>query len=338
MVTRRWRNTVQGLSASALAAVAALLGLTTHGAAAAAPADTFPSRSIRLVVPFPPAGATDILARAVANDLQKTWGQSVVVENRPGAGGNLGADQVAKANPDGYTLVMGTVGTHGINVSLYARMPYDAIRDFAPVTLVAAVPNLLVVHPSVPVTSVRELIDLARAQPGILNYASSGNGTSIHLSGELFKSMANVQITHVPFNGSGPAIGALVAGQVQAMFDNMPSALPQAKSGRLRPLAVTSAHRSPALPEIPTIAEAGLPGYDASSWFGVLAPAGTPRDIVAKLNAAIVRGLQSSETRDRLSGQGAEPVGDSPEHFAEFIRAEIAKWAGVVKAAGARVD
>lgn len=306
--------------------------------AQAAPADTYPSRSIRLVVPFPPAGATDILARAVANDLQRTWGQSVVVENRPGAGGNLGTDIVAKATPDGYTLVMGTVGTHGINVSLYARMPYDAVRDFAPISLVASVPNLLVVHPSVPVRTVRELIDLARARSGELNYASSGNGTSIHLAAELFKSMAGVQMTHVPFNGSGPAISAMVAGQTQVMFDNMPSALPQVRAGRLRAVAVTSNHRSPAMPDLPTIAETGLPGYDASSWFGVLAPAGTPRDIVAKLNAAIVHGLQGAETRERLSGQGAEPVGDSPEHFAEFIRAEIAKWAQVVKAAGARVD
>jgi tripartite-type tricarboxylate transporter receptor subunit TctC len=325
------------LALASLAAVLMAVAILPQ-AAKAAPADNWPNRSIRLVVPFPPAGATDILARAVANDLQKTWGQSVVVENRPGAGGNLGTDLVAKAAPDGYTLVMGTVGTHGINVSLYARMPYDAVRDFAPVSLVASVPNLLVVHPSVPVRTVRELIDLARARPGDLNYSSSGNGTSIHLSAELFKSMAGVQMTHVPFNGSGPAISALVAGQTQLMFDNMPSALPQVRAGRLRAVAVTSNHRSPAMPDLPTIAEAGLPGYDASSWFGVLAPAGTPRDIVAKLNAAIVHGLQGAETRDRLSGQGAEPVGDSPEHFSEFIRNEIAKWAQVVKAAGARVD
>ena len=315
-------------------AVALICTLTSLAHAA----DEFPTRSIRLVVPFPPAGATDILARAVANDMQRILGQGVVVENRPGAGGNLGTDIVAKAPGDGYTLVMGTVGTHAINVSLYSKMPYDAVRDFAPVCLVASVPNLLVVHPSVPVHTVRELIDLARARPEQLNYASSGNGTSIHLSGELFKSMANVQMVHVPFNGSGPAVGALVAGQVQVMFDNMPSSLPQARAGRLRAIAVTSAHRAPVLPEVPTIAEAGLPGYEAGSWFGVLAPASTPREIVNRLNGAIVRGLQSPETRERLSAQGAEPAAGTPDQFAEFIRSETTKWATVIKAAGARVD
>ena len=326
-----------GLGVARLLAPLAVALICTRTSLAQA-ADEFPTRSIRLVVPFPPAGATDILARAVANDMQRILGQGVVVENRPGAGGNLGTDIVAKAPGDGYTLVMGTVGTHAINVSLYSKMPYDAVRDFAPVCLVASVPNLLVVHPSVPVHTVRELIDLARARPEQLNYASSGNGTSIHLSGELFKSMANVQMVHVPFNGSGPAVGALVAGQVQVMFDNMPSSLPQARAGRLRAIAVTSAHRAPVLPEVPTIAEAGLPGYEAGSWFGVLAPASTPREIVNRLNGAIVRGLQSPETRERLSAQGAEPAAGTPDQFAEFIRSETTKWATVIKAAGARVD
>jgi tripartite-type tricarboxylate transporter receptor subunit TctC len=308
------------------------------GLAAAQPAEAWPARPIRIIVPFPPAGATDILARAVAFDLQKAFSQTVVGENRPGAGGNLGADMVAKAAPDGYTLLMATVGTHAINVALYAKMPYDAVRDFAPVSLVALVPNLLVVHPSLPVHSVSELIAWARAHPGKLNYASSGNGTSIHLSGELFKSMAALEITHVPYKGSGPAIADLIGGQVQLMFDNLPSALPHARGGKLRALAVTSARRSPAAPELPTVAEAGLPGYEASAWFGIAAPAATPREIVSKLNAAIARGLQSNETRERLSGQGAEPVGGSPEQFAEHIRTELAKWAKVVKASGARVD
>jgi len=298
----------------------------------------YPGKPVRLVVPFPPAGATDLLARAVAADLQKGWGTSVVVENRPGAGGNLGTDLVAKSAPDGYTLVMGTVGTHGINVSLYSRLPYDAVRDFAPVTLVASVPNLLVVNPAVPAKSVRELIAYAKADPDRLNYASSGNGTSIHLSGELFKAMAGVQMTHVPFNGSGPAIASVIGGQTQLMFDNMPSALPHARSGKLRALAVTSDQRSPAAPELPTIAEAALPGYSAGSWFGVLAPAGTPREIVMKVHDTIVAGLRTAETRELLLRQGAEPVGNSPEQFGEFIRAEIAKWARVVKASGARVD
>ena len=316
--------------ALALVALAALPGV--------AAAQAFPSKQIRIVVPFPPGGATDILARAVAQDLQKAYGQTTLVENRPGAGGNLGADLVAKSPGDGYTLLMGTVGTHGINVALYSKMPYDAVKDFAPVTLVALVPNILVVHPSVPVKTVRELIELAKKEPGKLNYASSGNGTSIHLSGELFKAMAGVSMLHVPYKGSSPAIADLLGGQVNLMFDNMPSSLPHVKAGKLRALAVTSSKRSPALPELPTIAEAGLPGYEASSWFGILAPAATPRDVVGKLHDAIVKGLATPETSERLASQGAEKVGNTPEQFAAFIREEIEKWGKVVKAAGAKVD
>jgi tripartite-type tricarboxylate transporter receptor subunit TctC len=335
-VTRRPRVAFLALLGLALAAGPGPAGAQAPASAGAA--SGFPAKPVRLVVAFPPAGATDLLARAVAADLQHAWNQSVVIENRPGAGGNLGTDLVAKAAPDGYTLVMGTVGTHAINVSLYRRMPYDAVRDFAPVALVARVPNLLVVNPELPVRSVADLIAYARAHPDALNYASSGNGTSIHLSGELFKSMTGVLMTHVPFNGSGPAIASVIGGQTQLMFDNMPSALPHARSGKLRAIAVTTPSRSPAVPDIPTIAESGVPGYDASSWFGILAPAGTPHEVVMKIHDAIVQGLHSPQTAQLLANQGAEAVGNSPEQFGAFIQAEIAKWARVVQAAHAQVD
>ncbi len=298
----------------------------------------YPSKPIKIVVPFPPGGATDILARAVGAELQKTWGQTVLIENKGGGGGNPGTDMVAKAAPDGYTLVMGTVGTHAINMSLYAKMPYDAVKDFEPITLVAGVPNLLVVHPSVNAKSVRELTALAKSMPGKLNVASSGNGTSIHLAAELYKQMAGVDILHVPYKGSSPAVTDLLGGQVQMMFDNMPSALPHAKAGKLPPLAVTGLKRSAALPDIPTMDEEGLKGFNATSWFGLLAPAGTPKDIVAKLNAASVKALAAPEMMERLAAQGAEPVGNTPEQFAAFIKSEIDKWSKIVKASGARVD
>ena len=305
--------------------------LVFAAAATCAAQSDYPSRPSQIVVPFPPGGATDILARAIGFELQKAWGQSVIIENKPGAGGNTGADLVAKSPADGHTLVMGTVGTHAINMSLYARMPYDAVKDFEPVVLVAGVPNLLVVHPSVNAKSLREL-------PGKLNVASSGNGTSIHLSAELYKQMAGVDIPHVPYKGSSPAVADLLGGQVQMMFDNMPSSLPQVKAGKLRALAVTSMTRSPALPDVPTMDEEGLKGFDATSWFGLLAPAGTPRDIVTKLNGAAVKALASAEMRERLAAQGADPVGNTPDQFAAFIKTEIDKWAKIVKASGARVD
>jgi tripartite-type tricarboxylate transporter receptor subunit TctC len=262
----------------------------------------------------------------------------VVVDNRPGAGGNIGSDIVAKSAPDGYTLLMGTVGTHAINASLYPSMPYDHIKDFAPVILVAAVPNVMVVHPSVPATTVKEFIAYAKANPGKVNFASSGNGTSIHLSGELFKVMAGVQMTHVPYKGSAPAISDLMGGQVQVMFDNLPPSLPHIKAGKLRALAVTSAKRAPALPELPTIAEAGLPGFEASSWFGVLAPAGTPPAIIGRLNAEIAKWLATAEAKDKLLALGADAAGGTPEDFAAHIRAETAKWAKVVKDSGAKAE
>jgi len=303
-----------------------------------ASAQGYPNRTIRLVVPFPAGGTTDILAREVAQKLTEVFGQAVVVDNRPGAAGNIGSDLVAKSAPDGYTLLMGTVGTHAINPSLYSKMPYDHVKDFAPVVLVAGVPNVLVVNPALPVNSVSDLIKLAKDKPGQINFASSGSGTSIHLSGELFKTMASVDMTHVPYKGSSPALTDLIGGQVQIMFDNLPSALPQIKGGRLRAIAVTSLKRAPVLPDIPTINESGLPGFEASSWFGVLAPAGTPAPIVARINTEVNKWLQSADAREKLLGQGAEAAGGSPEQFANHIRAESEKWAKVVKASGAKVD
>jgi tripartite-type tricarboxylate transporter receptor subunit TctC len=321
-------------------AMLALLGtaLLVLPAIANAQTPAYPTKPIRLVVPFPAGGATDIFAREVAKHLTETWGQSVVVDNRPGAGGNIGSELVAKAPPDGYTLEMGTVGTHAINASLYSKMPYDHVKDFVPVILVAGVPNVLVVNPSVPVNSVQELIAYAKANPGKLNFASSGSGTSIHLSGELFKVMAGVQMTHVPYKGSAPALQDLLGGQVQLMFDNLPPSLPQIKAGKLRALAVTSATRAPALPDTPTVAESGLPGFEASSWFGVLAPAGTSPAIVAKLNAEIAKWLASPEAKEKLAAVGANIGGGTPEDFARHIQSETAKWAKVVKESGAKVD
>ena len=328
-----FRNIQRVLALLAIVATAIAAPLTFAQGAA-----NYPAKPVRLVVPFPAGGTTDILARAVAQRLSEAWGQQVIVDNRPGAGGNIGSDLVAKAKPDGYTLLMGTVGTHAINPSLYRNMPYDHVKDFAPVILVAGVPNVLVVNPSLPVHSVPELIAYAKANPGKLNFASSGNGTSIHLSGELFKTMAGVQMTHVPYKGSSPALADLMGGQVQLMFDNLPSSLGLIKGGKLRAIAVTSATRAAALPDVPTIAESGLPGFEASSWFGVLAPAATPHEIVAKLNGTIALWLATPEAKEKLLAQGAIAAGGSPEDFARHIDRETAKWAKVVKASGAHID
>jgi tripartite-type tricarboxylate transporter receptor subunit TctC len=304
-----------------------------------ASAQGYPSRPIRLVVPYPPGGPLDIMARAIGQKLTEAWNQPVIVDNRAGAGGNIGADLVAKSPADGYTLLMGAVATHAINPTLYGRLPYDPVRDFAPVALVAQVPNILVVNPSVPARSVKELIELARARPGYLNFGSGSTGSTGHLAGELFKTMAGVQMVHIPYKGGAPAMADLLAGQVQLMFDNLANALPNVRAGRLRALAVTTLARSPAMPDLPTIAESGLPGFDLTTWFGVMAPAGTPGEIVLRLNAEIVRALDATDMRERLEKMGAEPpANNTPERFAAFIRAEAAKYAKVVKESGAKVE
>jgi len=302
----------------------------------------WPSKPVRIVVPFAPAGTTDILARALAPELSKAFGQPFVIENKPGAGGNLGADLVAKSN-DGHTLLMGTVGTHAINPALYPKMPYDHVRDFVPVTLVAGVPNVLVMNPAkaeaMGIKGVPDLIRYAKANPGKLNMASSGNGTSIHLSGELFKTMTGTFMVHFPYRGSGPALLDLIGGNMDLMFDNLPSAMPQIKAGKLKALAVTSAERSAAVPELPTIAEAGpVKGFEASSWFGLLAPAGTPADIVSRIQQETAKALGAPALKERLLSQGAIPSGMSPADFTKLITAETKKWAEVVKASGAKVD
>jgi tripartite-type tricarboxylate transporter receptor subunit TctC len=329
------RALFQVLFASTLATMALV--------ATAQTAASYPNKPIKIIVPFLAGGTTDILARAVAGELTKSWNASVIVENKPGAGGNVGADLVAKSPADGYTLLMGTVGTHGINVSLYSKMPYDAVKDFSPITLVAAVPNVLVINPAFAekngITSVPSLIAHLKKNPGKLNMASSGNGTSIHLAGELFKSTTKTFMTHIPYGGSAGALQGLVAGQTEVMFDNLPSSLPLIKAGRLKAMGLTSAKPSVALPGLGTIEQLGdLKGYEASSWFGMLAPAGTPPDIVNKLSAEIAKALNSPAVKEKLIAGGAEPVGNTPEQFAAHIKAEIAKWASVVKTSGAKVD
>lgn len=306
--------------------------------AASAVAQDYPARPITMVVPFPAGGTTDILGRVVANVLAAELGQSIVVQNVAGAGGNIGTTTVAQATPDGYTILMGTVGTHAINPSLYRDMPFDHIGDFTPISRVATVPNVLVVNPNQPFATVPELIAYAKERPSEILYGSSGNGTSIHLSAELFKVQAGVNMTHVPYAGSGPAVVALMGNEVALMFDNLPSSIAQIRSGALRAVAVTPATRSPSLPDVPTIAEAGLAGFEATSWFGLFVPDATPPEIVERLNAAVVAVLAKDETRELLAEQGAEPVSETSAAFATFIEAETAKWAAVVEQSGASVD
>jgi tripartite-type tricarboxylate transporter receptor subunit TctC len=297
----------------------------------------YPAKPIRLVLPFPPGGSTDIVARLIGQKLAEAWGQPVVVDNRPGAGGNVAAEHVARAAPDGYTLLQANVA-NAIGASLYPRLGYSLTGDFVAVTQLATTAYVLLAHPSLPVKSVRELIALAKARPGQLNYASAGAGSATHLSGELLKNLAGVDIVHVPYKGTGPAVTALLAGEIELYFATVPAAAPMIRSGRLRPLGVSSARRAAALPEVPTIAESGLKGYETSTWHGVLAPAATPREIVQQLNAEIVRILNAPEVREKLIAQGLEPVGDTPEQFAAYIRSEIAKWAKVVRISGAKPE
>jgi tripartite-type tricarboxylate transporter receptor subunit TctC len=321
-------------------------GATTALAPWAARAQSgWPGKPVRIVVPFAAGGTTDILARAIAPELQRAFGQPFVIDNKPGAGGNNGAAEVAKAAPDGLTLLMGTVGTHAINPALYPKMPYDHVKDFAPVTLVAGVPNVVVMNPASAqkynVANIADLLRAARANPGKLNVASSGNGTSIHLSAELYKSMTGTFMLHLPYRGSGPALIDLIAGNTDLMFDNLPSSLPHIRSGKLKALAVTSGTRSAVLPDVPTVAEAGgalLRNYEASSWFGLFAPAGTPADVVNRIQQETAKAMATPVVKERLLSQGAIPGGGTPAEFAKFIEAETKKWAQVVKASGAKID
>ena len=303
-----------------------------------AAAQSYPSRTVKIIVPFPVGGVADIYGRIIAARLSETWSQPVVVENRTGAGGNIGADLVAKSPPDGYALVIGTIGTHAVNVSLFSKMPYDPVRDFAPIALILEAEGLLVVHPSVPAHSVPELIAYARANPGKLSFASAGMGTASHLAGELFKSMAKVDMTHIPYKGNVPALTDLLAGQTSLIFATMPTVLPHAKAGKLRPLATIGAVRSAAAPELPTVAEAALPGFEVTNWVGFFAPAGAPDDIVRRWNLETQRIMQSPEIQGRLLNEGARFIPMTPAQFGAFVKAEIAKWAPVVRASGARVD
>ena len=299
-----------------------------------ASAQPYPNRPLRIVVPFPPGGGTDIGTRIVAQKLQEAWGQAVIVENKPGAAGIVGTELTAKSAPDGYTFMMGNIGTHAINVSLYKKLAYDPVRDFAPVSMVADLPLLLLVHPSVPANSVKELIVLAKSQPGKLNFSSSGAGGSMHVAAELFKSMTGVDMVHIPYKGGAPAVADLLSGQVALSFSTVLETIQHVKAGKVRALAVTNDHRSIALPDLPTIAEAGLPGYQSISWLALFAPAGTPKDIVNKVSAESVRILKLPDVKERLLAQGAEPIGSTPEQLAATLAADIAKYAKVIRESG----
>jgi tripartite-type tricarboxylate transporter receptor subunit TctC len=299
-----------------------------------ASAQPYPNRPLRIVVPFPPGGGTDIGTRIVAQKLQEAWGQAVIVENKPGAAGIVGTELTAKSAPDGYTFMMGNIGTHAINVSLYKKLAYDPVKDFAPVSMVADLPLLLLVHPSVPANSVKELIALAKSQPGKLNFSSSGAGGSMHVAAELFKSMTGVDMVHIPYKGGAPAVADLLSGQVALSFSTVLETIQHVKAGKVRALAVTNDHRSIALPDLPTIAEAGLPGYQSISWLALFAPAGTPKDIVNKLSAESVRILKLPDVKERLLAQGAEPIGSTPEQLAAILATDIAKYAKVIRESG----
>ena len=319
--------------------VPAFAGMTLFALMSVTPAfgQPYPSKPIKIVVPYPPGGFNDTLGRTLAAKFTESWGQPAVVENKPGGNTLIGNDFVAKSAPDGHTLLI-VAFPFSVVPSLFKTMPYDTVKDFAPVILAATSPNLLVVHPSLPASTVGELIALAKAKPGALSYASTGNGSSNHISMELFKSLAGVNIVHIPYKGSGPAVSDLLGGQVQLMFDNTPNVLPQVKAGRLRALGSSGTKRSPLTPDVPTVAEAGVAGYEVTVWFGVVAPAGTPREIVSKLNAEVTRILALPDVRERFLAQGVEPVGSTPEQFGEHIKAQMAKWAKVVQDAGVKAE
>ena len=332
------RRTFQLTAQATVLGALALTGLQAQ-------AQAWPAKPVRIVVPFAPGGTTDILARAMAPELTKAFGQTFFVENKAGAGGNLGAEIVSKSANDGYTLLMGTVGTHGINRALYNKLLFDPIKDFVPISVVAGVPNVMVVNADVAkarnINTMADFIAYAKANPAKLNMASSGNGTSIHLAGELFKSMSGTYMVHFPYKGSGPALLDLLGGSMDVMFDNLPSSIPHIKSGKLKALAVTSSQRSAAVPDVPTVEEAGGPslkGYEASSWFGLLAPAGTSMEVVNRIQQEVTKALNSPAVKEKLLAQGAIPGGNTSAEFAKFIDAEHKKWAQVVKASGAKVD
>jgi tripartite-type tricarboxylate transporter receptor subunit TctC len=312
--------------------------LATHGALAQAPASAYPTRAIRLVVPFTPGGSTDILARAIGQKLTEAWGQPVVIDNVPGAGGSIGADKVAKAPADGYTLLMGHIGTLAVNPSLYPALPYDPIKSYAPVAWVARVPNVLVVNPAVKAQSIKELIALAKSQPGQLNYGSGGNGSAANLATEYFKLQTGTSLLHIPYRGTAPAVTDLMGGQIQVLFTGAPAVLGQIKNGQLRALAVSSPQRLEALPNLPTMAESGYPGFEADQWYGIVAPAGTPREVVLKLNSQINQSLASNELKTRLNNEGAIAATNTPEAFGQHIVREIARWKPVIQSGRVRAE
>ena len=301
-------------------------------------AQNYPSKSIRWFAPFPPGGGTDLISRTLAQKLSEAWGQQVLVDNRPGGGGTLGLAVAAKSPADGYNVVLGQLANVGIAPALYSKLPYDPVRDLAPVTLVLSAPLILVAHPSLPANNVKELIALARAKPELITFGSPGNGTTGHLAAEMIKSATGVKMTHIPYKGASPAITDLMGGQIAIYVSTIPPALPLIKSGRLKALGVTSAKRAPALPDVPTIAESGLPGYEVTNWYGVMVPAGVPKDILGKLHTEIVRILKLPDVQKRFQGEGGTVTPDTPEQFAAFIKSEIAKWGKAVKDSGARVD
>ncbi|HTO46144.1 MAG TPA: tripartite tricarboxylate transporter substrate binding protein [Burkholderiales bacterium] len=316
-----------------------LAALALAFAAAGASAQPYPAKPIRVVVPNPAGGYYDVIARTVGQKVGESIGQPMVVENRVGAGGSLGTEFTAKSPPDGYTIMVGGIGPHGIAPSLYANLPYDPVKDFAPIILVATTPNILVVHPSSPIRSVQDLVAAAREKPGGVSYASNGNGTSQHLSAEMFATAMGLKLNHVPFKGSAPAVTAMLGGQLDFAFVVAPDGLAHVRAGKLRAIGVTGAKRAAPLPDVPTLAEAGVPGYEATAWFGYLAPAGTPREIVDRLNAEIAKALESPDVRDRLAPGGlSELPGGTPERFGDLIKSEIAKWSKVVKESGAKID
>ena len=325
---------IRNIRRSILAAALAALTVTAPSALGQA----FPTKPIRLICPFPPGGAVDIASRAIAAELSKVLGQTVTVDNKPGAGGNIGGTEGARATPDGYTLFMTTSGINAINPALYAKMPFDPNKDLAPVAALVSLNNVLVLHPAVKANSVAEVIALAKSQPGKINYASSGSGTSIHMSAEMFKFITKVDMTHIPYKGSAPAVTDLLGGQVMLMFDNIPSALPHIKAGKLRALATTGAKRDPALPDLPTIAETGVAGYESGVWFGLTVPTGTPKDVIAKLNDGALKGLKAPEFVKRMTDLGYNLMGGTPEQMTDLLKLEVGRWGPIVKASGAKAD